>query len=58
MAQPRIGVQLIIYGQRWQTDLPGVLREVAGAGYDGIEASNLSAFYPVERFAASWRKPV
>ncbi len=48
MAQPKIGMQLIVYGKRWQTDLAGVAREIAGAGYDGIETGNLAAFYPVE----------
>lgn len=37
MGQPQVGVQLIIYGRRPQTDLPGVLAEVAAAGYAGIE---------------------
>jgi len=51
MAQPRIGIQLIIYGKRWQEDLAGVLREVAGAGYDGIECGDLAAYYPVEQIS-------
>lgn len=49
MAEPRIGIQLIIYGKRWQEDLPGVLREIAGAGYDGIESGNLAAFYSLDQ---------
>ncbi|NLC56311.1 MAG: sugar phosphate isomerase/epimerase [Armatimonadetes bacterium] len=52
MAQPRVGIQLILYGQRWQHDLAGVAREVAQAGYDGIETGNLTAFYPAEQVRA------
>ena len=33
----RVAVQLIIYGDRANTDLSGVLDEVASAGYDGFE---------------------
>lgn len=43
MAQPKIGLQLIVYGQRTHEDLLGVLREAAEAGYAGIEAGNLFA---------------
>lgn len=53
MAQPKIGIQLIIYGQRWRDDLSGVLREVAGAGYDGIESGNLANFYPLEEIRSN-----
>jgi sugar phosphate isomerase/epimerase len=42
MSKYRIGCQLIIYGQRSREDLPGVLAEISGAGYDGIEAGNLT----------------
>jgi sugar phosphate isomerase/epimerase len=38
MAQPQVACQLIVFGGRDRTDLPGVLREVAAAGYDGYEA--------------------
>jgi sugar phosphate isomerase/epimerase len=38
MAQPQVACQLIVFGGRDRTDLPGVLREVAAAGYDGFEA--------------------
>ena len=37
MTQPRVAAQLIIYGDRAQRDLPGVLAEVATAGYAGVE---------------------
>jgi len=43
MAQPKVGLQLIVYGRRPGEDLEGVLKEVAGAGYVGIEAGNLYA---------------
>jgi len=41
MAQPRIGIALIIYGKRASEDLPGVLREIGHAGYEGVEHVNL-----------------
>jgi len=41
MSQPRIGLQLIIYGARTGEDLAGVLREVKLAGYEGVESGNL-----------------
>lgn len=41
MDKPKIGCQLIVFGRRTADDLPGVLREIALAGYDGIEAGNL-----------------
>jgi len=41
MAAPKLGLQLIVYGPRPQTDLAGVMREVAKVGYAGIEAGNL-----------------
>lgn len=43
MARPKIGLQLIVYRGRQREDLAGVLRDVAGAGYAGIEAGNLYA---------------
>jgi sugar phosphate isomerase/epimerase len=46
MATPSIGVQLIVYRGREQEDLAGVLGEVAKAGYQGIEAGNLSGIAP------------
>lgn len=49
MEKPRIGCQLIVFGRRTAEDLAGVLREVALAGYDGIEAGNLFATHdPVQ----------
>jgi sugar phosphate isomerase/epimerase len=42
MSKYKIGCGLIIYGSRQNTDLPGVLAELAAAGYDGIEAGNLN----------------
>ena len=42
MGQPRVGVQLIIYGKRVEEDLPGLLAEVAEVGYDGVETASLS----------------
>lgn len=41
MRKPKVGIQLIVFGERQQDDIAGVFREVAEAGYDGIEAGNL-----------------
>jgi sugar phosphate isomerase/epimerase len=38
VSKPRVAIQLIIFGERAQTDLPGVLADVAAAGYDGFES--------------------
>lgn len=45
MPTPRVGIELIIYGQRQQTDLDGVLGECKATGYVGVEGGNLSHFY-------------
>jgi sugar phosphate isomerase/epimerase len=37
MNRPRVGVQLIIFGDRAGSDLRGVLADVHAAGYDGFE---------------------
>ncbi len=37
MQQPKIGLQLIVYGPRPEEDLAGVAQEIAAANYDGIE---------------------
>jgi sugar phosphate isomerase/epimerase len=41
MSDARIGIQLIIFRERSRQDLAGVLRDVARAGYDGVETGNL-----------------
>jgi sugar phosphate isomerase/epimerase len=53
MPQPRVGLQLIIYGRRPQTDLAGVLAEVAAAKYDGFEGGLLGSREQVERTRAA-----
>ena len=42
-AQPQVGCQLIVFGQRGEEDLRGVLADVRAAGFDGIEAHVLQA---------------
>jgi len=41
MAQPVAAVQLIVFGNRPQTDFPSVLSDVSKAGFAAIEAGNL-----------------
>jgi sugar phosphate isomerase/epimerase len=41
MSQPLTSVQLIVFGERNQTDFAGVLRAVAAAGYPAFESGNL-----------------
>jgi len=43
MGKPKIACQLIIFGRRNREDLPGVLEEVAEAGYAGIEGGGGNA---------------
>jgi sugar phosphate isomerase/epimerase len=43
----RVGIQLIIYGQRPETDLDGVLAECKTAGYAGIETGTVVKTYGV-----------
>lgn len=48
MAQPTASIQLIVFGQRNQSDIAGVLHDVAKAGFPAIEAGNLFASYGEE----------
>jgi sugar phosphate isomerase/epimerase len=41
MAKRTVGVQLIIYGKRTREDLPGVLDDVAAAGFQAVETGFL-----------------
>jgi sugar phosphate isomerase/epimerase len=43
VSNPTASIQLIVFGGRNQSDLPGVLGEVAQAGFPAIEAWNLFA---------------
>ncbi len=43
MAEPRAAIQLIVFGERNQTDFAGVLRDVSAAGFSAFEAANLYA---------------
>lgn len=48
MTQPTASVQLIVFGQRNQDDIAGVLKDVATAGFPAIEAGNMFASYGEE----------
>jgi len=41
MGKPMVGLQLIVYGTRPESDLAGVLREVQQAKYEGVEGRDL-----------------
>ncbi len=43
MADAVASIQLIVFGERNSSDLPGVLKEIAAAGFPAIEAGNLYA---------------
>ncbi len=45
MSNPTPAIQLIVFGERNQTDLPGVLAEVKAAGFPAFEAGNLFAAF-------------
>ena len=47
MASPAVGIQIIIFGKRNETDLGGVLADCARAGYYGIELLNHAKTHPV-----------
>jgi sugar phosphate isomerase/epimerase len=49
---PRIGVQLIVYGKRAVEDFPLVLQEVKETGYDGVETGNLYNRYTKDELKA------
>lgn len=53
MGQPQVGVQLIIFGERAQRDLPGVLAEVAAVGYDGFESGAPASAADADRIRAA-----
>lgn len=40
--KPRVGIQLIVFGQKPREDLEGVMKAAKDAGYDGIETGNLA----------------
>jgi len=48
MADPKVGCQLIVFGKRNEDDLPGVLRDVASAGFAGVETGNLTQRMPMQ----------
>jgi sugar phosphate isomerase/epimerase len=56
MSRPRLGIQLIIFRDRPQQDLAGVLRNVAKAGYDGVEAGNLFRRHSPEEIQELFRE--
>jgi sugar phosphate isomerase/epimerase len=43
MAKPRVGVQLIVFGEQVQTDFAGAVQAVAEAGYDGFEMGTIDS---------------
>lgn len=45
MPKPTAAVQLIVFGERNKTDIAGVLKDVATAGFPAIEAGNLYETY-------------
>ncbi|MFM7322922.1 MAG: sugar phosphate isomerase/epimerase family protein [Armatimonadota bacterium] len=58
----RLSIQLIVFGSRATDDLPGVLREVRAAGYDGaeigeptdtVDASTLRGYFDAAGLACS-----
>ena len=61
MQQPKIGLQLIVYGPRPEEDLAGVAQEIAAANYDGMEVDLLcetkNSYVAIEMKASrEWQK--
>jgi len=52
----KLGMQLIVYRGREREDLAGVLKAVAGAGYEGVETGNLSALMPLDQVKAIFQE--
>jgi len=49
LTDPKVGVQLIVYGKRAAEELPVVLQEVKETGYAGVETGNLyNRYSPAE----------
>lgn len=48
MATPTASIQLIVFGARNQSDIVGVLKEIATAGFPAIEAGNMFASFGEE----------
>lgn len=53
MTKPRVGVQLIVFGDLVNRDLPAVATAVAAAGYDGMEIGMPADAQQAERFRAA-----
>jgi sugar phosphate isomerase/epimerase len=45
MSEPKASIQLIVFGERNKTDIAGVLKDVASAGFPAVEAGNMVAAY-------------
>lgn len=50
----RLGIQIIVFGKRAGEDLPGVLRDVKAAGYDGAEIGNPTDATPAAELRAQF----
>jgi len=53
MAQPRVGAELIVFGERVNTDFAGTIQAVAEAGYDGFEMGTIDSEEQFERVKAA-----
>jgi len=53
MVKPRVGVQLIVFGEQLQTDFAGAVQAVAEAGYDGFEMGTPTDERPFEEAKAA-----
>jgi sugar phosphate isomerase/epimerase len=53
MAKPRVGVQLIVFGEAARKDLPGTLKAAKAGGYDGFEGGAASSKEQAEKIRAA-----
>ncbi len=53
MSRPKVGVQLIIFGERPAADLEGVLEEVKAAGYEGFEGGAVGSSQEQKRVSSA-----
>lgn len=55
-SQPKVGLQLIVFGEKARQDFEGTLQEVAAAGYSAFESGNLFAAFGEDRTRALLEK--
>ena len=53
MSKPRVGAQLIVFGEQLQTDFAGAVKAVAAAGYDAFEMGTIADAVQLDQVKAA-----